>query len=232
MLKDNNNILTKNNFLLGIPNEISEYNNLNLFDQYFKSLENYFRNKCFSPHSTGLQEIKNSIQNLSEKLSINRRSIYELLQYQTSASPITTNNILKSTIKFYEDKYYEKLSQYKQLDDYNIKKDIIDDHIRVIIYSKFSNEIGSNNKNDLFTWGKVFYFIKCVFIEECIKFINKSPNIKPDIILFSLILSSDSIKIEDYQNALKFIDENDKINNPFRHACFIYLTKKTTPLNE
>ena len=232
MLKDNNNILTKNNFLLGIPNEISEYNNLNLFDQYFKSLENYFRNKCFSPHSTGLQEIKNSIQNLSEKLSINRRSIYELLQYQTSASPITTNNILKSTIKFYEDKYYEKLSQYKQLDDYNIKKDIIDDHIRVIIYSKFSNEIGSNNKNDLFTWGKVFYFLRCGFIKDCIEFINNSSSTKPDITLFSSILSSDTIKIEDYQNAMKFIDENDRINNPFRHACFIYLTKKTTPLND
>ena len=234
MLKDNNNnnILNKNNFLLGIPNEISEYNNLNLFDQYFKSLENYFRNKCFSPETTGLQEIKNSIQNLSEKLSMNRRSLYELIQYQISNYPITTNNILKSTIKYYEDKYYEKLSQYKQLNDYKSKKDIIDDHVRVIIYSKFSNEIGSNNKNDLFTWGKVFYFIRCGFIEECIKFINKSPNTKPDIILFSSILSSDSIKIEDYQNALKFIDENDKINNPFRHACFIYLTKKTTPLNE
>jgi len=231
MLKDNN-IITKNNFFLGIPNEISEYNNFNLFDQYFKSLENYFRNKCLSPQSTGLQEITNSIQNLSENLSINRKSIYELLQYQISIYPITTNNILKSTIKYYEDKYYEKLSQYKKINDYKTKKDIIDDHIRVIIYSKFSNEIGSNNKNDLFTWGKIFYFIRCGFINECVQFINKSSTTKPDIILFSSILSSDSIKIEDYQNAMKFIDENDKINNPFRHACFIYLTKKTTPLND
>ena len=143
MLKDNNNnnILNKNNFLLGIPNEISEYNNLNLFDQYFKSLENYFRNKCFSPETKGLQEIKNSIQNLSEKLSMNRRSLYELIQYQISNYPITTNNILKSTIKYYDDKYYEKLSQYKQLDDYNIKKDIIDDHVGVIIYSKFQMKL-------------------------------------------------------------------------------------------
>ena len=227
-----NNNLVSNTFFLGIPNEISEYNSNYLFDQYFKCLEPYFRNKCISPETTGIQEVKNSIQSLSENLSVNRKIIYELLKYQISNQPITTNNIIKSTITYFENQYFDKLSKFKLSNDYISRKNLIDDHIRVIIYSKFSNEIGSYNKNDLFTWGKIFYFIRCGFFNECIRFINESSSSKPDITLFGSILSSDSIKMEDYQNAIKFIDKNDKINNPFRHACFIFLTKKNSPLND
>jgi hypothetical protein len=196
---------------------------------------------------------------LSLNFKKNRKNLFSLLFNQISSNPFTSKNIIKNTIKFYEDLFKEKLINgipYNLNSYENIKK-AIEDYSQIVIYSNYQN-ISQTNNNDLFLWGKIYYFLRGGFFNECIQFINENKNYNNnnrELISFLLILNKYNFLNFNEENEEELINNNNedeesiienlmeiykilmnpqnnlKEKNPFQHICFTLITKKHNILN-
>lgn len=222
------------------------YNDNQLFEKYYASMYSYFLDKSSSKNSFNDNDdriqMKKAVQSLAFSFNTNQKKIYDLLFYQLSLNShnninnntLTTSSLINSSIYYYEKEFYDKLNRNNltKTTDYSSKVKLIEEYTYQVLYSKFSNEINSNNKDEILLWAKIFYFLRCGFLNECSKYINNANFPLPELSLFSSVLSSNKIMIEDYQHLIGFLNPNDKLTNPFKHACFVYITKKNQPLND
>ena len=261
-----NNLFINDNNNKNIIFDNNNYNNendseKNLFEFYSEIITNNFSKQNLNDNNynlSNLETIKNIVKYLSLNFKKNRKNLFSLLFNQISSNPFTSKNIIKNTIKFYEDLFKEKLINgipYNLNSYENIKK-AIEDYSQIVIYSNYQN-ISQTNNNDLFLWGKIYYFLRGGFFNECIQFINENKNYNNnnrELISFLLILNKynflnfneeneelinnnnedeESI-IENLMEIYKILmnpQNNLKEKNPFQHICFTLITKKHNILN-
>ena len=268
---NNNLFFNNNNKNIIFNNDINnEYNNSekNLFEFYsdiitksyftkqnlnYSSSKNINNNNNFN--LSNLETIKNIVNYLKLNFKKNRKNLFTLLFQQISSNPLTTNNIIKNTIKFYEELFKEKLINgipYPLNSYENIKK-AVEEYSQIIIYSNYQN-ISQTNNNDLFLWGKIYYFLRGGFFNECIRFINENKNYnnKPELNSFYIILNkyyfikyneekdediNDNNNEEEEKLLMQIYEflmnpqNNLKESNPFQHTCLTLITKKHNILN-
>ena len=234
----------------------------NLFEFYSEIITNNFSKQNLNDNNynlSNLETIKNIVKYLSLNFKKNRKNLFSLLFNQISSNPFTSKNIIKNTIKFYEDLFKEKLINgipYNLNSYENIKK-AIEDYSQIVIYSNYQN-ISQTNNNDLFLWGKIYYFLRGGFFNECIQFINENKNYNNnnrELISFLLILNKYNFLNFNEENEEELINNNNedeesiienlmeiykilmnpqnnlKEKNPFQHICFTLITKKHNILN-
>ena len=219
-----------------------------LFDLYVYNLQDFFNykthtiSKTTGKKSTNLNddkiELHKTIQRFISVFKTNRKSIFELLLNQLD-NKLSTFNILTSTIKYYEKDFYYKIAQGVKKHTYIEKLQLIEEYISQILYGKFSSFFNSNIKDEIILWTKIFYFIRCGLIEDCIQFISDTETFFPnlnELLLFKKCLiainNKQNIELTDYQYLVTYLNIDDKINNPYKHACFVYMTKKNQQLND
>ena len=262
-----NNLFINDNNNKNIIFDNNNYNNendseKNLFEFYSEIITNNFSKQNLNDNNynlSNLETIKNIVKYLSLNFKKNRKNLFSLLFNQISSNPFTSKNIIKNTIKFYEDLFKEKLINgipYNLNSYENIKK-AIEDYSQIVIYSNYQN-ISQTNNNDLFLWGKIYYFLRGGFFNECIQFINENKNYNNnnrELISFLLILNKynflnfneeneeliNNNNNEDEESIIENLMEiykilmnpqnNLKEKNPFQHICFTLITKKHNILN-
>ena len=264
-INNNNNNYNKN-IIFDNNNNYNNENNQekNLFEFYSEIITNNFSKQNLNNNNnynlSNLETIKNIVKYLSLNFKKNRKNLFSLLFNQISSNPFTSKNIIKNTIKFYENLFKEKLINgipYNLNSYENIKK-AIEEYSQIVIYSNYQN-ISQTNNNDLFLWGKIYYFLRAGFFNECIQFINENKNYNNnrELISFLLILNKynfinfneeneeddliDNNNNEDEETIIENLMEiykilmnpqnNLKETNPFQHICFTLITKKHNILN-
>lgn len=255
-LNNNQNVLMNNYNQNDIFMQTNNYFNADiyttdndLFRKYYNSLYSFFSNKANNKER--INDVRDdriqmqiAVQSLSSSFISNQKSIYDLLFYQLSLNShnnnsknvLSTSSLINSSICYYEKDFYDRLCRNNinktTNNNYNTKLKLIEEYTYQKLYSKYSNEINGNNKDEIIIWAKIFYFLRCGFINECSKFIEDSNLSYPELSFFSTVLTSNKIKREDYQTLKKFLNPNDKEYNSFKHACLVYITKNHQPLND
>ena len=211
-----------------------------LFEKYFFSLIPYFR-ELISEENINTSD---KILKLKEVLDINistfregRRNFCEFIKSLITPSnnekdnnnTLSTKNLISRVIKYLEKDYERKNYRQMQTQSFQRKEDFITNYSNNIIYTYFSNLTSKSQSKTLILWAKIYFYIRFGWKKECIEYINKI-----DVIyiyetgLREIKESLDEnrkINIQNYNEFKRILNQEKKEENPFKHACMVYMTK-------
>ena len=211
----------------------------NLFEKYFNSFIPYFKeliaNKKinFNDKILKLREILNmNINNFKE----GRRNFCELikaiitpLNNNDNTNKLTTKNLISRVIKFLENDFERKLFISSKYQSFEKKDDFITNYSNNIIYTYFSNVTSYSKSQTIIIWAKIYFYLRLGWKNDCINYINIMEGLYPNETGLSEMKESlddnQKIKIENYEEFKRIINQERKEDNPFKHACMIYITK-------
>ena len=242
-----NNINTFNiNSLKQNKSYLTEEEN-NLFEKYFNSFIPYFKELIINRNLSR----EDKIIKLREVFDINvinfregRRSLCEFIKsiltpanMNNPTIELTTKELIGRIIKFFEKDYEQKnyLFLLDSLDEnYNEyekknKEDFISNYTNNMIYTYFSEVTSNSQSQTIILWGKIFYFIRFGWKRDCIKYISSIEGMYiSESGLREIKESLDENKEINIQNYIEFkriLNQERKEENPFKHACMVYMTK-------
>ena len=236
-LEDNINIKNDSHSLKQMENYLIEEEN-NLFEKYFNSFVPYFRGLIFNKKSN----INDKILKLKEVLesSINtfrgsRKEFCELmkriitpLNNNQKTNKLTTKDLIGRVIKYLENDFERKNFLTPNL-NFEKKGEFISNYANKIIYTYFSNMIRYSKNQNILLWAKIYFYLRLGWKKECIKFINSEEglNIKESGLreIKESLDDTHKINILNYNEFKRIIKQERKEDNPFKHACMIYITK-------
>jgi len=243
--KSKNEMVTDNNNFIFNPSEISKFNSStnksNLYPLIYSisGLINYFS-----------QVNKDN----------SRKNFFDLFIHQITPSnfyscntmELTVNEMLKNTTSYYEQEFLRKVLNLSgenliriELNniDYSTKLRAIENYVNSIIYGKLL--ISSSDRNieeieKLKLWGIIYYLLRCGLEEECLKFIvENSKNFSHDIeisyfhSILNQIVRDTPINLDLYAQIMDGIkNKSESEINPFRHCCYVLVTKISQTVNE
>ena len=242
-MQDNQSILNSSSININKLNQrknfLMEEEN-NLFEKYFNSLIPYFKELIvekkinFNDKILKLREIINTnINNFKE----GRKNFCELLKalitpLNDNDNKLTTKNLIFRVIKFLEKDFERKIfisSQSSQYQSFDKKDDFISNYTNNIIYTFFSDVSSHSKSQTIILWAKIYFYLRLGWKKECINYINNIEGLYPNEAGISEMKESlddnHKIKIENYNEFRRIINQERKEDNPFKHACMIYITK-------
>ena len=211
----------------------------NLFEKYLYSFGPYFqelkknKNSNFNDKIIRIGEVldnnikifKEGRQNISELFRI---LIFPSNNLNDKDNYLTTYKLTERTINFLESDFVKKNFNPGSNNNQN-KEDFISNYTNNFIYTHLP-EISSNSRNNTFIlWGKIFFFLRCGWKKDCIKFIEKIQGLYINENGLNEIKNSldDSVPLNpiDYNEFKRILNQEKKEDNPFKHACMVYMTK-------
>ena len=211
-----------------------------LFEKYFFSLIPYFR-ELISEKDINTSD---KILKLKEVLDINistfregRRNFCEFIKSLITPSntekdnnnKLSTKNLILRVIKYLEKDYQRKNYGQMQSQSFQRKEDFITNYSNNIIYTYFSNLTSQSQSKTLILWAKIYFYIRFGWKKECIEYINKIDGIYiSETGLREIKESLDEnrkINLQNYNEFKRILNQEKKEENPFKHACMVYMTK-------
>ena len=213
---------------------------INLFEKYFNSFIPYFKELINEKN----MNINDKILKLREVLDMNinifregRRNVNEFMKAiitPTNSNKdldnnLTTKSLVSKIIKYLEKDYERKNYLGYQSQTFQKKEDLINNYSNNIIYTYFSNLVSQSQSKTLMLWTKIFFFIRFGWKKECIEFINQIEGIYISESglreIKDSLDESRKINIQNYNEFKRILNQEKKEENPFKHACMIYMTK-------
>ena len=211
----------------------------NLFEKYFNSFIPYFKELI----SNKKININDKILKLREVLDTNinnfregRKNFCQFLKrlitplnIKDNSDKLTTKNLVGRVIKFLEDDFFQRNYISSQSQAFKNKEDFITNYTNNIIYTYFSNVTSYSQSKTIILWAKIFFYIRFGWKRQCIEFINQIAGIYINESGLNEIKESldDSkeISLQNYNEFKRIINQERKEENPFKHACMVYMTK-------
>ena len=226
------------NILKHTKNYLIEEEN-NLFEKYFNSFIPYFKelieNRRINKNDKifKLREVLNmNIFNFREgrkNLCEFMKQIITPINNNDNIYEFTTKSLIARVIKYLEKDFENKNYISTKSQTINKKEDFISNYTNNIIYTYFSNVTNNSQSQTISLWGKIFFFIRFGWKKECIEFINSIEGMYINESGLRELKESlnDSIKIniQNYNEFKRIINQERKEENPFKHACMVYITK-------
>ena len=212
----------------------------NLFEKYFSSLTPYFRELINEKNMNITDKILKLRQVLDINISIfreGRRNFNEFMKAIITPldsdinidNKLTTKNLISRVIKYLEKDCERKNYREYQSQSLQRKDDFIANYANNIIYTYFSNLTSQSQSKTLILWAKIFFYIRFGWKKECIEFINQIEGIYiSESGLREIKDSLDEnrkINIQNYNEFKRILNQEKKEENPFKHACMVYMTK-------
>lgn len=226
-----NSIQSKKNYLMEEENNLFE-KYLSSFGPYFQELKNN-KNLNFNDKIIRLSEVfdnnikifKEGRQNISELF---RKIIFPSKNLNDKDNYLTTYKLTERTINFLESDFVKK-NFNSQNNNYQNREDFISNYTNNFVYT-YLPEISSNSRNNTFIlWAKIFYFLRCGWKKDCIKYIEKIQGLYINENGLNEMKNSldDSLPINpiNYNEFKRIINQEKKEDNPYKHACMVYMTK-------
>ena len=237
-LKDDQSMMSNISSLRKRKNYLNEEEN-NLFDKYFNSFIPYFKELIINKKLN----INDKTLKLREVININinnfkegRRNFCELiktiitpLNNNENANRLTTKNLIGRIIKYLENDFERK--NYLPSQNFNFKKkdEFITNYANNKIYTYFSNIISHSQSQTIILWAKLYYYIRFGWKKECIAFIKsiEGLNLRESGLkeVKECLDDEKEIYLNNYNELKRIINQERKEENPFKHACIIYITK-------
>ena len=217
-----------------------------LFEKYFHSLIPFFRELISDKNIN----INDKILKLKEVLDINistfregRRNFNEFIKALITPTnnekneininfKLTTKTLIQRIIKYLEKDCERNNYHQSQTLSFQKKEDFITNYSNNIIYNHFSTLISQSQSKTLILWAKIFFFIRFGWKKECIEYINSIDGIYiSESGLREIKDSLDKrINLQNYNEFKRILNQEKKEENPFKHACMVYMTKIADPL--
>ncbi len=212
----------------------------NLFEKYFSSLTPYFKELINEKNMNITDKILKLRQVLDINISIfreGRRNFNEFMKAIITPldsnididNKLTTKILISRVIKYLEKDCERKNYREYQSQSLQRKDDFIANYSNNIIYTYFSNLTTQSQSKTLILWAKIFFYIRFGWKKECIEFINQIEGIYiSESGLREIKDSLDEnrkINIQNYNEFKRILNQEKKEENPFKHACMVYMTK-------
>ena len=251
-ISSSSNIINKSGNLSKISSENSIFNIKNnqiksylveeesyLFEKYFNSFIPYFNELIINKNIN----TNDKILKLREVLDINinnfregRKNFCEFLKRiitplnnNDNANKLTTKNLISRVIKYLENDFERKNYISIRNQNYHKKEDFISNYTNTIVYTYFSNVTTYSKSQTIILWAKIFFYIRLGWKKECIDFINSIEGININESGLREIKDSldetKKINIQNYNEFKRILNQEKKEENPFKHACMVYMTK-------
>ena len=214
-----------------------------LFEKYFNSLIPFFRELISEKNIN----INDKILKLKEVIDINistfregRRNFNEFIKALITPTnnenneininfKLTTKTLIQRIIKYLEKDCVRNNYHQSQTNSFQKKEDFITNYSNNIIYSHFSTLISQSQSKTLILWTKIFFFIRFGWKKECIEYINSiEGRYISESGLREIKDSLDDnkrINLQNYNEFKRILNQEKKEENPFKHACMVYMTK-------
>jgi hypothetical protein len=210
-----------------------------LFEKYFNSFIPYFNELIINKNIN----TNDKILKLREVLDINinnfregRKNFCEFLKRiitplnnNDNANKLTTKNLISRVIKYLENDFERKNYISIRNQNYHKKEDFISNYTNTIVYTYFSNVTTYSKSQTIILWAKIFFYIRLGWKKECIDFINSIEGININESGLREIKDSldetKKINIQNYNEFKRILNQEKKEENPFKHACMVYMTK-------
>ena len=216
----------------------------NLFDKYLYSFIPYFKtlitNKKININDKILK-LREVLDTLISLFGGGRRDFYELIKRVISplnnnekTNKLTTKILIGRVIKYLENDF-ERKNYISSNSNFDKKNEFISNYTKNILFTYFSNIMSYTKNQSIITlWAKIYYYIRLGWKKECIKFIalNETININESGLreIKESLEDSNKISIQNFNEFKRIISQEKKENNPFKHACMVYMTKESEPL--
>ena len=212
----------------------------NLFEKYFNSLIPYFKELINEKNMNTTDKILKLRQILDINISIfreGRRNFNEFMKALITPlnskkdidNKLTTKSLIARVIRYLEKDCERKNYREYQSQSIQKKEDFISNYSNNIIYTYFSNLTSQSQSKTLFLWAKIYFYIRFGWKKECIEFINQIEGIYiSESGLREIKDSLDEnrkINIQNYNEFKRILNQEKKEENPFKHACMVYITK-------
>ena len=240
-MQENQSILNSNSININKINQRKSYlieEESNLFEKYFNSFIPYFKELIANKKIN----FNDKILKLRETLNINinnfkegRRNFCELLKAiitplnNDNTIKLTTKNLIARVIKFLENDFERKLFISSQYKSFEKKDEFLSHYTNNIIYTYFSNVTSHSKSQTILLWAKIYFYLRLGWKKECINFINTIEGLYLNESGLREIKESlddnNKIKIQNYNEFKRIINQERKEDNPFKHACMIYMAK-------
>ena len=211
----------------------------NLFEKYFSSFIRYFKEL----ESNKRINTNDKVLKLREILDLNindfregRKNFCQFLKriitplgMGDSSDKLTTRNLVRRVIKYLEDDFSEKNFRSVQNQTFKKKEDFISNYTNNIVYTYFSNVTSNSQSKTIVLWAKIFFHLRFGWKKDCIEFINQIEGIYINESGLREIKESlddtKDINIHNYNEFKRIINQERKEENPFKHACMVYMTQ-------
>jgi len=211
----------------------------NLFEKYFSSFIRYFKEL----ESNKRINTNDKVLKLREILDLNindfregRKNFCQFLKriitplgMRDSSDKLTTRNLVRRVIKYLEDDFSEKNFRSVQNQTFKKKEDFISNYTNNIVYTYFSNVTSNSQSKTIVLWAKIFFHLRFGWKKDCIEFINQIEGIYINESGLREIKESlddtKDINIHNYNEFKRIINQERKEENPFKHACMVYMTQ-------
>lgn len=211
----------------------------NLFEKYFSSFIRYFKEL----ESNKRININDKILKLREVLDLNindfregRKNFCQFLKRIITplgagdrSDKLTTRNLVLRVIKYLEEDFSEKNFMSPQNQTFKKKEDFISNYTNNIVYTYFSNVTSNSHSKTIILWAKIYFHLRFGWKKDCIEFINQIEGIYiNESGLREMKESLDDTKdinIHNYNEFKRIINQERKEENPFKHACMVYMTQ-------
>ena len=210
----------------------------NLFEKYFNSFIPYFKELIsgkrinFNDKILKLREVLDTnILNFRE----GRRNFCQFLK--NMLNPLNNDKLTTKSLIFRVIRSLEKdmENKYNLIQGPNIKKDeFISNYADNIIYTYFSKEV--SRSKSIILWAKIFFYLRFGWKKECINFINSIEGLNINESGLRQIKNSlndrEKITVQNYNEFKRILNQERKEENPFKHACMVYMTKLPEELHK
>lgn len=210
----------------------------NLFEKYFSSFIRYFKEL----ESNKRINTNDKILKLREVLDLNindfregRKNFCQFLKRIITPlgagdrDKLTTRNLVLRVIKYLEEDFSEKNFRSAQNQTFKKKEDFISNYTNNIVYTYFSNVISNSQSKTIILWAKIYFHLRFGWKRDCIEFINQIEGIyinEPGLREMKESLdNTKDINIHNYNEFKRIINQERKEENPFKHACMVYMTQ-------
>ena len=109
------------------------------------------------------------------------------------------------------------------------KEEFITNYTNKIIYTYFSSLTSQSQSKTLILWAKIFFYLRFGWKKECIEYINKIDGMYISESGLREIKDSlddnKKISVQNYNEFKRILNQEKKEENPFKHACMVYITK-------
>jgi hypothetical protein len=211
----------------------------NLFEKYFSSLTPYFKELISNKIINTNDKILKLREVLDKSIDIFREGRKNFCEFMKrlitplsnidNTDKLTTKFLISRVIKYLENDFERK--NYMSCQDQILpkKEDFISNYTNTIINTYFSNVISHSKSQTLLLWSKIYFYIRFGWKRECIGYINQIEGLFFNESGLREIKESlddtKKISLQNYNEFKRILEQENKNENPFKHACMVYMTK-------
>ena len=211
----------------------------NLFEKYFNSFIPYFKelinNKKINTNGKILK-LREVLDRTIDIFREGRKNFCEFmkrlitpLNNNDNSNKLTTKFLIARIIKYLENDFERKNYMSSQGQAHLKKEDFLSNYTNTIIYTYFSNVTSHSKSQTILLWTKIYFYIRFGWKRECIDFINHIEGIYLNESglkeMKDSLDDSKKITIQNYNEFKRILNQENKNENPFKHACMVYMTK-------